>query len=95
MPRRGSPSVTSSPGLLPEFGEVSLRDITPQVVRTWHSRLDPAKPTQRAQVYGLLRAILSTAVADEVLAASPCHVKGAGSVRRLRASSLRRLPSLK
>ena len=70
--------------LLPEFGEVSLKDITPQVVRTWHSRLDPTKPTQRAQVYGLLRAILSTAVADEVLAANPCRVKGAGSARRAR-----------
>lgn len=70
--------------LLPEFGEVSLMDITPQVVRTWHSRLDPPKPTQRAQVYGLLRAILSTAVADEVLGANPCRVKGAGTTRRAR-----------
>ena len=70
--------------LLSEFGEVSLKDITPQVVRTWHSRLDPTMPTQRAQVYGLLRAILSTAVADEVLAANPCRVKGAGSARRAR-----------
>jgi len=70
--------------LLPEFGEVSLKDIAPQMVRSWHSRLDPTKPTQRAQTYGLLRAILSTAVADEVLAANPCRVKGAGSTRRAR-----------
>ena len=70
--------------LLPEFGEVSLKNITPPVVRTWHSRLDPTKPTQRAQVYGLLRAVLSTAVADEVLAANPCRVRGAGNVTRAR-----------
>ena len=53
-------------------------------MRTWHSRLDPTKPTQRAQVYGLLRAILSTAVADEVLATNPCRDKGAGITRRAR-----------
>ena len=50
--------------LLPAFGDVSLRDISPQAVRTWHSSLDATRPTQRAHVYGLLRSILSTAVAD-------------------------------
>ncbi|UUZ44293.2 hypothetical protein LP422_17685 [Janibacter limosus] len=40
--------------LLPSFADTSLRDITPAVVRVWHSKLDPTKPTQRAHVYGLL-----------------------------------------
>lgn len=70
--------------LLPELADMSLRDITPAVVRVWHSRLDPAKPTQRAQAYGLLRAILNTAVADEILASNPCRVRGAGVTKRAR-----------
>ncbi len=70
--------------LLPAFGDVSLRDISPQAVRTWHSSLDATRPTQRAHVYGLLRSILSTAVADEILTANPCRVRGAGIARRAR-----------
>ncbi|MFN8097754.1 MAG: site-specific integrase [Dermatophilaceae bacterium] len=70
--------------ILPAFAEVSLRDITPQVVRTWHSGLDATRPTQRAHAYSLLRSILSTAVDDEIVRANPCRIKGAGSTRRLR-----------
>ena len=70
--------------ILPAFGDVSLRDITPQVVRTWHSGLDSSRPTQRAHTYSLLRSILSTAVTDEILASNPCRVRGAGSAKRVR-----------
>lgn len=70
--------------ILPAFAEVSLRDITPQVVRTWHSGLDATRPTQRAHTYSLLRSILSTAVTDEILASNPCRVRGAGSAKRVR-----------
>jgi integrase len=70
--------------ILPAFGEVSLRHITPQVVRTWHSGLDSSRPTQRAHTYSLLRSILSTAVTDEILASNPCRVRGAGSAKRVR-----------
>ena len=70
--------------ILPAFEEVSLRDITPQVVRTWHSGLDSSRPTQRAHTYSLLRSILSTAVTDEILASNPCRVRGAGSAKRVR-----------
>ena len=70
--------------ILPAFVEVSLRDITPQVVRTWHSGLDSSRPTQRAHTYSLLRSILSTAVTDEILASNPCRVRGAGSAKRVR-----------
>ena len=70
--------------ILPAFAEVSLRDITPQVVRTWHSGLDSSRPTQRAHSYSLLRSILSTAVTDEILASNPCRVRGAGTAKRAR-----------
>lgn len=70
--------------LLPEFEHVALRDITPAVVRVWHAGLDPHRPTQRAHAYALLRSIMATAVADEILAANPCRVRGAGTTTRAR-----------
>ena len=83
--------------ILPAFGDVAMRDITPTAVRIWHSGLDPAKPTQRAHAYGLLRAILSTAVTDEVIASNPCRIRGAGtsaSTRRVEPASLSELRTL-
>ena len=70
--------------ILPSFAEISLRDITPAVVRSWHEGLPKQTPTQRAHAYSLLRSILSTAVDDEVIKSNPCRIKAAGSTRRLR-----------
>ena len=42
----------------------------------------PLFPTARSHAYSLLRAILGTAVSDDVIGANPCRVRGAGSVRR-------------
>lgn len=68
--------------LLPAFGEMSLRDITPAVVRSWYSGLDPKHPTQRAHVYSLLRAILNEAVRDEIITRNPCNIRSASVTRR-------------
>jgi len=70
--------------ILPTFGRARLRDITPTEVRRWYSGLGAATPTARAHAYGLLRAILATAVTDELIAANPCHIRGAGTVDRVR-----------
>jgi integrase len=53
--------------------------------------------TARAHAYGLLRTILNTAVADELIAANPCRVRGGGSARRakrIRPASLAELEAL-
>jgi integrase len=49
-------------------------------VRSWHANLLRNGPgaSTAAKCYGLLRAILSTAVEDGLLAANPCTMKGAG-----------------
>jgi integrase len=52
-------------------------------VREWHAKLDPAFPTRRAHAYALLRTILGSAVADEPILANPCHIRGAGSSKRV------------
>jgi len=70
--------------ILPTFAAVPLKEIGSEQVRDWYSSLDPSKKTLRAHAYGLLRAILETAVTDEKIAANPCHIRGAGTVKRAR-----------
>ncbi len=68
--------------LLPQLGNLPLDKITPSAVRSWHaSLLTDAARTPARQAYSLLRAMLNTAVADELLARNPCTVRGAGVSR--------------
>jgi integrase len=88
----------------PTFGDVAVTAITPADVRAWHAGLARARgskvkdrPTARAHAYGLLRTILNTAVADELIAANPCRVRGAGQtkrVKRIKPASLAELEAL-
>jgi integrase len=64
--------------ILPTFGKVRLTRITPTRVRAWHADLNPDTPTRRAHAYSLLKAILTTAVEDDILGANPCKIRGAG-----------------
>ena len=71
--------------ILPTFRTVAVTSITPSMVREWTAKLrDETGPTMRAHSYSLLRTILGTAVDDELLAANPCRVRGAGSAKRAR-----------
>ena len=38
----------------------------------------------RSHAYGLLRTVLGTAVTDDILAANPCRIRGAGSTKRVK-----------
>lgn len=68
--------------VIPALGRLTLEEVTPTVVRTWHHELrDKTGPTQVRQSYSVLRAILSTAVRDEILMRNPCQVVGAGQSR--------------
>lgn len=68
--------------LIPTWGARKLSSITPADVRDWHALLLPGKPTERAHLYALLRTILGTAVADDVIPTNPCRLRGAGQTRR-------------
>lgn len=71
--------------VFPTFGGVAVAAITPAAVREWHARLKTETgPTARAHAYGLLRTICNTAVADELIAANPCRVRGGGQTKRVR-----------
>lgn len=69
--------------LVPQLGDVSLSHLSPAVVRQWHAgrlRADVGRSTV-AKAYRLLKTILNTAVADELLPRNPCMLRGAGSER--------------
>ncbi|MFH8400454.1 tyrosine-type recombinase/integrase [Streptomyces anulatus] len=66
--------------LLPTFDGVDLDKIMPPSVRTWRTeRLKATEaPTTVAKSYRLLKAIMETAVDDELIRRNPCRIKGAG-----------------
>jgi integrase len=62
-------------------------DVTVAKVRAWHtSAAKTPGPTALAQSYRLLRAILSVAVTDEVIATNPCKLRTAGTPKPARPS---------
>jgi integrase len=69
----------------PTFGHTPVPAITPAEVRTWHAAQGKRTgPTARAHSYALLRTIMNTAVADDLIAANPCRVRGAGQSKRVK-----------
>ena len=94
-PRRGWSSATSRPAPRTRRSTAGssiascyrgsrhvLGDITPAVVRSWYSGLDPKHPTQRTHVYSLLRAILNEAVRDEIITRNPYNIRSASVTKR-------------
>ncbi len=76
----------------PSLGDRLLDRIEPDTVRRWHATLGADLRAQRlssgtdgtatvARAYRLLRAILQTAVDDELLLRNPCRLAGAGDSR--------------
>jgi integrase len=65
----------------PKLGGIAVGNLTPATIRNWYAATLTDRPTYRAHSYGLLKSILETAVKDGLLAANPCQIPGAGSVR--------------
>ncbi len=81
--------------IYPAFGNLPVIAVTPAAVREWHAALrGRTGPAMRAHAYGLLRTIMNTAVADEVIAANPCRVRGGGQVKRAKTIHPATLPEL-
>ncbi|MEE4492317.1 tyrosine-type recombinase/integrase [Streptomyces sp. BE230] len=66
--------------LLPTFEGLDLDEITAPRVRTWRTeRLSSTgAATTVAKTYRLLKAIMETAVDDELIRRNPCRIRGAG-----------------
>ncbi len=66
--------------LAPTFGEKALSEIKDPHVRRWRKKLLDAGASEVtvAKAYRLLKAILTTAVDDQLIKRNPCRIKGAG-----------------
>lgn len=63
---------------LKPLGKLPLPNITTEAVRTWYAPLAKSGNTTIAtHSYGLLHAVLATAVADGLITVNPCTLKGA------------------
>jgi integrase len=65
----------------PTLGSKPLNKLTPSEVRAWNAALSAKVPGRARKAYRLLRTILNTAVADEIIPRNPCRVRGAGQDR--------------
>jgi integrase len=67
--------------IVPKLGDLSLADVTPARVRSWRMELLHAglSAVTVAKAYRLLKAVLNTAVDDELIRRNPCRIKGAGN----------------
>lgn len=70
--------------LVPGLGREPIIDITPAMVRKWWTSMPVEHPTSRARAYSLLKAIMNTAVSDDLIAANPCRIRGGSSTPRER-----------
>jgi len=65
--------------VVPQLGDLRLRDVTPERVRIWHDKLPGSSAPAKA--YRLLRAMMATATDEEMILRNPCRVKNAGVER--------------
>lgn len=67
--------------IVPELGRYDLVDLTPARIRSWRKGLldGGLGPVTVSKCYRFLRAVLNTAVDDELIRRNPCRIKGAGS----------------
>lgn len=80
--------------ILPTLGDVPLDRVSPATVNTWWADLDPTTSTARAHAYSLLRTIYSTAVREDVVAANPCRIRGAGAAKTRHHPQVATLPEI-
>jgi integrase len=67
--------------IAPKLGGVDLVDLTPAGIRAWRKQLldGGLGEVTVAKCYRFLRAVLNTAVDDELIRRNPCRIKGAGT----------------
>jgi integrase len=66
---------------VPGLGSFAVADITSPRVRRWRNNLldSGVGPVTVAKAYRLLKAIMTTAVDDQLIRRNPCRIKGAGA----------------
>ena len=72
--------------ILPALGDAVLTELTAEEVRIWYVETGDEHATRRARAYGVLTAVLNTAVDDGLLDRSPARIKGGTAVKRTKRS---------
>jgi integrase len=72
--------------ILPVLGDRVLSEITPEDVRMWFAGLGTTYKTRNARAYGVLTAVLNTAVDDGLIDRSPARIKGGTAVKHTKRS---------
>lgn len=72
--------------ILPVLGDKALTEITPEDVRMWFAGLGRQYQTRNARAYGVLTAVLNTAVDDGLIDRSPARIKGGTAVKHTKRS---------
>ena len=67
--------------LLPAFGEMPLKQISREAVRSWHSGLPKGTPSANAAAYRLIRSIMTAAEDDELVDRNPVRIPKASTAR--------------
>ncbi len=88
--------------ILPTFGGVALKDVTPEMVASWYDTAADT-PTYQAHAYSLLRAIMRTAADPTknggagLVPFNPCGISGGGSSgtkRRIRPATAQEVATI-
>jgi integrase len=66
--------------ITPVLGKVALVHLTPESIRAWHAGLGSEHSRRNSHAYGLLHAILGTAVTDQLIPANPATISRAMNV---------------
>jgi Phage integrase, N-terminal SAM-like domain len=72
----------------PTIGKLPLRAVTADAVRGWHTSLGTSTPRANSHAYGLLHAIVKTAVTDGLLTTNPCSIQRAMSAPTQRQAAI-------
>ncbi len=67
--------------LLPAFGDLPLKQISREAVRTWHAGLPKGTPSANAAAYRLLRSIMNAAEDDELIGRNPVRIPKASTAK--------------
>ncbi|MBS9532081.1 site-specific integrase [Mycobacterium sp. M1] len=70
--------------ILPVLGDTPVTELTTDDVRAWFAGLGTERETRNARAYGVLTAVLNTAVDDGLIDRSPARIKGASTVKHRR-----------
>ncbi|MGO9155890.1 tyrosine-type recombinase/integrase [Mycobacterium sp.] len=66
------------------IGTLEITAVTPEAVRKWFAALGTKHTRRNSHAYGLLHAVLATAVTDGLIPSNPCHIKGVMNPARKR-----------